>query len=234
MRTSVKNYLKFFFIVLLILLIKSMQTYALSNNRYEENIVIKDVHTMKPYFLIILGPPAVGKMTIGQEIAKNTGFKLFHNHLVVESLLPVFEFNSEHFKKLVKEFRTRIFEEVIIKRPNGIIFTFVTNFNDPICTNLLLQWINLFEKNNFEVCIVELTASLNTRLQRNETPNRLKHKASKRDLEFSRNILLQNQKEWLMEAPDDFFKNLSYFKINTENIAPQDVAHVIIKHFHLK
>jgi len=140
----------------------------------------------EPCFLVILGPPAVGKMTVGQEIAKQTGFKLFHNHLVIEALLPIFEFNSEHFKKLVKEFRTRVFEEIIIERPKGVIFTFVINFKINTGLNTLLQWIDLFKQNDFKICITELEASPDARLKRNETPNRLNHKPSKRDLKLSR------------------------------------------------
>ena len=30
--------------------------------------------------VIIFGPHAVGKMTVGQELAKITDLKLFHNH----------------------------------------------------------------------------------------------------------------------------------------------------------
>jgi hypothetical protein len=31
---------------------------------------------------IIFGPPAVGKMTVGLELERLTGFRLFHNHMV--------------------------------------------------------------------------------------------------------------------------------------------------------
>lgn len=34
--------------------------------------------------VIILGPHAVGKMTVGQELAAITGLKLFHNHMTIE------------------------------------------------------------------------------------------------------------------------------------------------------
>jgi hypothetical protein len=30
--------------------------------------------------LLIIGPPAVGKMTVGREIAAHSDFRLFHNH----------------------------------------------------------------------------------------------------------------------------------------------------------
>jgi adenylate kinase family enzyme len=30
------------------------------------------------HFVLIFGPPAVGKMTVGHEVPRRTGFKLFH------------------------------------------------------------------------------------------------------------------------------------------------------------
>lgn len=40
------------------------------------------------HLVVIFGPPAVGKMTVGHEPAKLTGFKLFHNHMSVEPRSP--------------------------------------------------------------------------------------------------------------------------------------------------
>jgi hypothetical protein len=33
--------------------------------------------------VIIFGPPAVGKMTVGLELERLTGFRLLHNHMTV-------------------------------------------------------------------------------------------------------------------------------------------------------
>jgi transcription initiation factor TFIIIB Brf1 subunit/transcription initiation factor TFIIB len=35
-------------------------------------------------FIIIIRPPAVGKMAVGLELAKRTGFKLLHNHMTID------------------------------------------------------------------------------------------------------------------------------------------------------
>jgi len=37
-----------------------------------------------PTLLCIIGPPAVGKMTVGDAIAARTGYRVFHNHLAIE------------------------------------------------------------------------------------------------------------------------------------------------------
>ena len=55
--------------------------------------------------IIIYGPPAVGKLTVGTEIARLTGHKLFHNHLTIDCAKPVFEFGSEAFWRVVGELR---------------------------------------------------------------------------------------------------------------------------------
>ena len=64
-----------------------------------------------PKFILIIGPQAVGKMTVGQELAKLLGYKLLYNHLTIDLLLNIFEYSSEQFKKLNKLYRMQIFEE---------------------------------------------------------------------------------------------------------------------------
>ena len=43
---------------------------------------------MKLVFLI--GSGAVGKMTVGQELMKLTGLRLFHNHMTIEPIIEIF------------------------------------------------------------------------------------------------------------------------------------------------
>ena len=42
--------------------------------------------------LFLFGNAAVGKMTVGQELAQRTGLRLFHNHIMIEPVLEVFGF----------------------------------------------------------------------------------------------------------------------------------------------
>ncbi len=41
--------------------------------------------------IIIFGPHAVGKMTVGQELVKITDLKLFHNHMTIDIVSDLFE-----------------------------------------------------------------------------------------------------------------------------------------------
>jgi hypothetical protein len=44
--------------------------------------------------VVFLYGAAAGKLTVANEIARLTGFKVFHNHLSMDAVLPVFEFAS--------------------------------------------------------------------------------------------------------------------------------------------
>ena len=44
--------------------------------------------------VILFGPQAVGKMTVGQELAKQTGLKLFHNHMTIDLVSNFFDYGT--------------------------------------------------------------------------------------------------------------------------------------------
>lgn len=62
--------------------------------------------------VFLYGPPAVGKLTVGQELAGLTGFKLFHNHVTVDPVLAVFPFGSPPYSRLVRLYRQEMMKEV--------------------------------------------------------------------------------------------------------------------------
>lgn len=72
--------------------------------------------------IIIHGPPAAGKLTVAREIEKLAGFKVFHNHLSIDCIKPVFEFGSELFSKLVTMIRVETIAEAT-RRGVDLVFT---------------------------------------------------------------------------------------------------------------
>jgi len=74
--------------------------------------------------IFIYGMPATGKLTVAQELVAITGYKLFHNHLVVDLLLSVFEFGSPQFIALREEFWLSTFDQACRSQLPGMIFTF--------------------------------------------------------------------------------------------------------------
>lgn len=79
-------------------------------------------------FVMIFGPQAVGKITVGQELQKITELKLFHNYMTIDLLAPIFGFNPEMWR-LVNQFRKEIFESVAKSDLKGLIFTYVWAFD---------------------------------------------------------------------------------------------------------
>ncbi len=131
--------------------------------------------------LLIIGPPAVGKMTVGRAVADRSTFRLFHNHHTIELLLDVFDYGTLPFSRLNSEFRRRIIEEAA-EAGADLVFTYVWDLDLPEESDWLARLVEPYAD---RVAVVELVAGLDTRLQRNRTEHRLAEKKSKRDLEWS-------------------------------------------------
>jgi hypothetical protein len=60
--------------------------------------------------IYIYGPPASGKLTVAERLSDLTGLPLFHNHLTVNAVLPVFAFGSPPFTEAVRAMRRGVFQ----------------------------------------------------------------------------------------------------------------------------
>ena len=184
--------------------------------------------------IIICGPPASGKMTVGQELQKLTGFKLFHNHMSLELVNKFFDFGTEHFNELDRTIRFSIFETIAKSDIMGLIFTIVWAFDLEEDEAYVNEIIKVFEKRNPRVSIVELDCDVEERRRRNKTENRLKHKASKRDLDFSDKLLLKEDTLYRMNSNPDEFKHKNILQIENTNMTAAAVAESVKNHFGLK
>ena len=61
--------------------------------------------------IFLYGLPATGKLTVAMELAAMTGFRHFHNHLVVDLLLSVFDFGSPPFVALREDIWLSVFDQ---------------------------------------------------------------------------------------------------------------------------
>jgi hypothetical protein len=119
-----------------------------------------------PTLVFIVGSPAVGKMTVGHELAQRTGLKLFHNHHTIDLALRFFPYGTAPFHRLVGEFRRRILEEVAASDLIGLIFTYVWAFDHPSDAAAVDEYAAPFRARNGHVVFVELEASQEERLRR--------------------------------------------------------------------
>ena len=185
-----------------------------------------------PTLVLIVGPPAVGKMTVGAALAARTGLRLFHNHRTIDLVLPFFAFGSPPFGRLVTEFRRRILEEVASSDLPGLIFTYVWAFDQASDDAEVEAYSAIFKQRGGSVFYVELQASQEVRLNRNETEFRLAEKPFKRDLVQSRRQLISLD-DYQLDSGSRFEGRADYLRIDNTDLAPEEVADKIIRTFEL-
>ncbi len=178
--------------------------------------------------VVILGNGAVGKMTVGQELMKQTGLRLFHNHMTIELVLEIF---GKFSGKAVHRLRDVIFEEFAASDCEGMIFTYMMAFDQPSEWEYLKHVEEIFH--GAEIYYVELVASQEVRLQRNATENRLQNKASKRDIETSNARLIRDDERYRLESLEGEVPFPNYIKIDNTNLEPEVVAGMIKERFGL-
>lgn len=192
----------------------------------------REVTTVKQ-FVLIFGPPAVGKMTVGAALSERTGLPLFHNHMTVELILPFFGMETPAYARLVDEFRTRIFEEVAASDGPGIIFTFAWDLGNPRNKERVDRWTSIFQARGAQISYVELFATLEARLARNQDPSRLAQKPSKRDIAASQAWLLKSDRERRLNSNGDFYYSDCHLRIDNTHLSPDDVAVRVQGHLEL-
>lgn len=183
--------------------------------------------------VIIFGPPAVGKMTVGQELARLTGLKLFHNHMSLELVNQFFDFGTSHFDQLDKAIRFAIFHEIAKSELEGLIFTLVWDLDFKEDHAYVEELIGVFEHKKTEVFFVELQATQEERLIRNRHEHRLAHKASKRNLEHSEKSLRYFDSTYRMNSVEGEFSGKNFLKIDNTHAGPMEVARLIREAFNL-
>lgn len=108
--------------------------------------------------IFIYGKPATGKLTVARELAKITGYKLFHNHQTVDLLLSVFEFGSKPFVELREEVWLAVIRRAAVERLHGMVFTFAPETT--VRPSFINQVLDIVEGAGSRVRFVELTCPM--------------------------------------------------------------------------
>ena len=180
--------------------------------------------------VFIIGDAAVGKMTVGQELMKITDLRLFHNHMTIE---PVIEIFGRYDGKTIFELRDVIFKNFAASENYGMIFTMMVDFDMPSEWDYLAHIKEIFEPYGTEFYYVELIAPQEIRLERNSSENRLKNKASNRDLVFSRERLLRDDENHRCVSYEGEIPFENYLRIDNSHIEPAIAAKMIKERFDL-
>ena len=173
--------------------------------------------------LFIIGAPASGKMTIGQELSKLTGATLFFNHQPIDFALEIYQDFSEEMWELVRRINFS-FLETSARYHRSVILTGVTDFSDQYHLMYLKDIQDLLNEYHQEILFVELETSLEERLRRNQTENRLKHKPLKRHIKVSEREILETTKTLQLNSQHQPNELHHYFKINNTNLSAEEAA----------
>lgn len=181
--------------------------------------------------LILIGNCAAGKMTVGQELCKITSFRLFHNHVAIEPVLEIFgSFHAPAIHRL----REVIFEEFAKTDNYGLIFTYMWAFDMPSDWEYIEHVKKTFGLPDKDVYYVELLSPQTVRLERNHSENRLKNKASKRDIAASDARLLQDDRDHRCESLPGEITFPNYLRLDNSTISAAEAAQIIKDNFQFK
>ena len=134
---------------------------------------------------------------------------------------------------LKDEKRADYTEEVAKSDLDGMIFTLMWAFERQEDWDWVQRIKDIYDKENGEFYVVELQTTLEERLKRNKTENRLKNKPTKRDLEFSEKDLLKSVEKHRLNSYEGEVKYENYLKIDNTNISAENTAKIIKEKFGL-
>ena len=183
--------------------------------------------------IVICGPQAVGKMTVAESLRDKLKYNLMINHDSIEISDRIFGFGTPAQKEFNISFRKIAFE-LAIKHNVDLIFTYVCAFDVQAERDYMEGLAALFENNGGNFYFVELSADIETRLKRNETPHRMEMKPSKRNIEWSKKDILKTAEKYRLNSYKDevWFEN--HMKIDNTNLEPDNVADKIIEKLSLE
>ena len=173
--------------------------------------------------VFIIGAPAAGKMTIGQELSKLTGASLFFNHQTIDFALGIYQDFTEEMWEFVRSVNFS-FLGTSARNHRSVILTGVTAFSNQYHLMYLKDIQDLLNEYHQEILFVELETSLEERLRRNRTENRLKYKPLKRYFEVSEREILETDKTNQLNSQKQPSGLHHYLKIDNTNLSAEEVA----------
>lgn len=183
--------------------------------------------------VIIFGPHAVGKMTVGQALAAQTGLKLFHNHMTIDVVSGLFDHLPGERSRLTQLFREEIFKAFAPSDAYGMIFTYMWAFDQHDDWDYIHHVEEIFREQGSEIYYVELCADYDLRIERNKTENRLLHKPTKRDVEKSEALFRRLESTYRLNSLPGELQMEHYLRIDNTHLSPEEVATQIREAFSL-
>ena len=175
--------------------------------------------------ILLYGPPAVGKLTIAKEIARLTGFKLFHAHLTVDLVAAIFPRGTPSYRELLWDIRYAVFAAAAQANIDGLIFTMVYRRNQE---QFIAQCVEVVEPCGGEVCFVHVHCHAETLRERVVRDDRKKHGKI-----TSVELLNETLRNWEPQSPFEAVTLWESLSLNTDVLSPVEAAQQVIAHYSL-
>lgn len=167
--------------------------------------------------IFIHGKPGVGKYTVAKKLQELTGFRLFHNHLIVDTLLSVFDSGSKQFVKLREHFRLEVFRGAAC---SGISYLFTVAPEKTVLHSFIDETIKTINRAKGKILFVELLCDQSELKKRVEDPTRK---------QFSKLQSIRRWKELQQEGAFEFPVIDSEIRLDTTELSPEGTAQIIFK-----
>jgi len=186
-------------------------------------------HAMLGYvnLIFLYGPPAVGKQTVGEELARQLGYKILDNHKSVEMLRQLFPFEDPELnvvrRRLQAKFRLEMFEEAA-KAGVNFVTTCATAGSQHF--GFYRQTMQLVGKHGGRVLFVQLAPSRQIMMERVT-------QASRKDIKIeTQERLLQ----LLEKEPElfDKFPDVTHLTLDNSLLTPTEAATRIRQYYSIE
>lgn len=174
--------------------------------------------------VFIYGPPGVGKFTVGKQLAKITGYKLFPNHFIRDPIQSIFERWSRICSFLIYKFRFELIQAAAREGIKGLITTCA--YRKPEDNNFVRKVIKGVRKYKGKVFFIRLYCDKKELFRRIKNPSRRK---------FIKTKTLKDLK--ILMKKFDLFSSIPYVKsliIDNTKLSPKKVAEEIKNYYKLE
>lgn len=182
----------------------------------------------RPTLVCLIGPPAVGKTTVGQELCRLTGFHLAPGHVLAEILTPYFPFGTPSYARLSHSWRRSFFEEACTAGLH-VVTTVAWRFDRPEDAETIGSWLAPYRAGGRVLC-VELVAPLAVRVERNRSEPR---RRNKRQDWVTEQYLRDTAARHRYDSGGAFPLDLPHLRLETSRLAALATAQQIVTHFDL-
>lgn len=172
--------------------------------------------------VILYGPPAVGKLSVAQALAARTGFRVLHNHLLIDLSYALFSW-GEQSRAFARHLRDISLEAAREGGVAGVIVTFVYARDRDA---YILGLCDRAEAQGDDICLVHLTCEMGTLEARVTEPSRGV---------FDKLTTVAGLREKLetLDAPFGRMQGRESLSLETDRRTPEAVAEAVQRYFGL-